>query len=138
MPMPGDHRARTAAALTIGVPTVGVRVAAERRDAEPVGAHIRGGRLQRAAAGVAEQPLQRMPPPRRRRAGGGQHRRGDLGRGVPGQQLRPPHPAVGLGVAGSCVDPAGGLPDHQPAAATAASARPTRARTAGRWPGRAR
>ena len=71
-------------------------------------------RLQRAAAGVAEEPLQRMAAPGRRRAGRLQHGRRDLHRGLAGEQLGPPHPAVRLRLARRRVDPAGRLEHHQP------------------------
>jgi hypothetical protein len=69
--------------------------------------------LQRARTGVAVEAFERMAAAHRRRAGRLQHRGRHLGRGRAGQQLGPPHPAVGLGVAGSGVDPAGRLEHGQ-------------------------
>ena len=71
--------------------------------------------------------------PRRDRRGAGrlQHGRGHVHRGGAGEQLGPPHPAVGLRVARRRVTRRAASSTTSRAAATAASARPIRARTAG-------
>ncbi len=126
-----DRRAQRARAHHRG-PCRRVRVAAERGDAEPVRADVRGGRLQRAAAGVPEEPLQRdaragsprcRPPPASTRPRPSRSRRPAAWPATPsGSSPASPGAASTRRAASSTASRA---------AATRASARPTRARTAG-------
>ena len=106
---PGDRRAghhRGAEPSESGSPPSAAMPSQSAHTSEVAG-------CKRAASRVAEQPFQRMPAAAGRRAGGRQHRCRNVGRGVAGQQLRSPDPAVRLGVARRRVDAAGRLLDGQ-------------------------